>query len=393
MEIAHQKEDHTLVLLLKGRLDATWCHTLEETLAESIRSGEHHIHLDFEHVDYISSAGLRVLVATHRQLAEIKGGLAIRRPSKEVSDIFDLCGLWRVFVKAGEPGDAVEATVAFASAKAAWEIHPLPGSGVSQLEKTGSATPWEAAGGGVVSFPAGTSGIGVGAFGDSREDAAPRLGEFLAVGGCAAQLPPGDSMQPDFIITQEKLVPSVWVTSGLVVKGEFARLLRFEAAESARTIGLSEVAEVCLGESSAAFFVMVAETAGLVGATLRQSPADKIDDPFAFPDIRDRLEFTSERAFRDGTSLVCGVVALEGYGFEDRLRPIGGGLLGHFHAAAFPYRPIQKGRIGLQETVSLFFESQNIQSVLHLINDSRAPGGAGESEFYRGACWVSPIEP
>jgi anti-anti-sigma factor len=44
-------------------------------------------HLDFAGVDYISSAGLRVLVMTHRQLAEIRGALAIRQPSKEVSSI------------------------------------------------------------------------------------------------------------------------------------------------------------------------------------------------------------------------------------------------------------------------------------------------------------------
>lgn len=392
MEIQRHKEDRTLVLSLNGRLDAAWCPTLEQALSESIRAGEHHIHLDFEKVDYISSAGLRVLVATHRQLSSIKGGLAIRRPSKEVSSIFDLCGLWRVFVKAGDEGESGGGMVCFSSAKAEWEVHTLDPAASTKLRMVGTPTPWEAAEGEEIRFPAGTAGIGVGAFDDSRQNAGPRLGEFVAVGGCAAQLPPGGSMRPDFVIEQEKLVPSVWITSGLVATGEFARLLRFEAGEAARTIPLSEVAEVCLGESAATFFVMVAETAGLVGAALQCPPEHKVETPFAFPEIRNRLSFTSERSFRDGTALIAGVVALEGYGFEERLRPIGGGLLGHIHAAAFPYRPIQKGRIALEETVVSFFESQNIQSVLHLINDSRIPGGAGDSEFYRGACWASPIE-
>ncbi len=392
MEIQRHKEDRILVLSLRGRLDAAWCPALEQALSESIRAGEHRIHLDFENVDYISSAGLRVLVATHRQLAGIKGGLAIRKPSKEITAIFDLCGLWRVFVKAGEDGEAGSGISIFSSAQAEWEIHTLSSTASSKLRLVGGATPWEAAEGEEIAFPHGTAGIGVGAFGATRKDAGPRLGEFLAVGGCAAQLPPGGSMRPDFLITQEKLVPSVWVTSGLVASGEFARLLRFEAGEASRTVTLAEVAEVCLGDASAVFFVMLAETAGLVGASLQQPPHQRIEDPFAFPEIRNRLGFTSERSFRDGTSLVAGVVGLEGYGLEERLRPIGGGLLGHIHAAAFPYRPIQKGRVELGETVGAFFESQNIQSVLHLINDSRVPGGAGDSEFYRGACWVSPLD-
>jgi len=392
MEIQRIKDGQTLVLALNGRLDATWCPALEQMLSESIRAGEHHIHLDFEKVDYISSAGLRVLVATHRQLSGIKGSLAIRKPSKEVSSIFDLCGLWRVFVKAGDENDAGPAVVAFSSAKAEWEVHSLNPQASGKLRHAGAETPWEAAEGEPVSFPVGTAGIGVGAFGESRFDAGPRLGEFLAVGGCAAQLPPGGSMRPDFVITQEKFVPTVWVTSGLIVTGGFSRLLRFEAAESERTIGLAEIAEVCLGDSQAVFFAMFAETSGLVGATLQQPPDHKIENPFAFPEIRDRLGFTSERAFRDGTSLVVGVIAPEGGSAVARLRPIGGGLLGHIHAAAFPYRPIQKGRIGFEETTAIFFESQTILSVLHLINDPRVPGGAGDSEFYRGACWVSPLE-
>ena len=392
MEIQRYKEGQILVLALDGRLDATWCPALEQTLSESIRAGEHHIHLDFERVDYISSAGLRVLVATHRQLSGIKGSLAIRKPSKEVTSIFDLCGLWRVFVKADDDSSSAPAVVSFSSAKADWEVHSLAPQASGKLRHAGGATPWEAAEGEAVSFPTGTAGIGIGAFGESRFDAGPRLGEFLAVGGCAAQLPPGGSMRPDFVITQEKLVPMVWVTSGLIVTGEFSRLLRFEAVESERTVSLAEIAEVCLGDSQAIFFAMFAETSGLVGATLQEAPDHKIENPFAFPGIRDRIGFTSERAYRDGTSLVAGIVAPGGGGSDPCLRPIGGGLAGHIHAAAFPYRPIQKGRISFEETTTMFFESQSILSVLHLLNDPRVPGGAGDSEFYRGACWVSPLE-
>jgi hypothetical protein len=103
------------------------------------------------------------------------------------------------------------------------------------------------------------------------------------------------------------------------------------------------------------------------------------------------LNFTSERAFRDTTSLVTGVIARPGSSFETHLRPLAGGLLAHAHAAVFPYRPIRKGGIPLEETVRGLFESGGMQTVLHLLNDNREPDGAGDSEFTRGACWVAPI--
>jgi hypothetical protein len=76
------------------------------------------------------------------------------------------------------------------------------------------------------------------------------------------------------------------------------------------------------------------------------------------------------------------------------LRPLsraGTGISGHFHAAAFPYRTIQKGRLDLDATVGVLFENQGPKGLLHLLWDAREATGAGESRFVRGACWVGPI--
>lgn len=75
------------------------------------------------------------------------------------------------------------------------------------------------------------------------------------------------------------------------------------------------------------------------------------------------------------------------------VRPLGKGPwpAGHFHAAAFSYRPLQKGALDVKTTVSTLFEAETLQGVLHLLNDDREIAGAGQSEFVRGACWISPI--
>jgi hypothetical protein len=75
------------------------------------------------------------------------------------------------------------------------------------------------------------------------------------------------------------------------------------------------------------------------------------------------------------------------------VRPLGadGQLVGHFHAAAFSFRPFKKGRLPLAETVRRLFEDTGVQGVLHLLHDARPVVGVGQSEFSRGACWIGAI--
>jgi hypothetical protein len=42
-------------------------------------------------------------------------------------------------------------------------------------------------------------------------------------------------------------------------------------------------------------------------------------------------------------------------------------------------------------TVTTLFDAERLQGILHLLNDHREINGTGQSEFSRGACWISPI--
>ena len=149
--------------------------------------------------------------------------------------------------------------------------------------------------------------------------------------------------------------------------------------------------------------VIVAETAGLLGVSLRRSPAVEGDgesgvSPFAFPGVREWLSYSAERTHERSLALVAGIAARNHSSSAaeelfSMLRPLGSETWpqGHFHAAAFSYRPLQKGPLDLKMTVATLFEAQALQSVMHLINDTREISGAGESEFARGACWVGPV--
>jgi hypothetical protein len=197
---------------------------------------------------------------------------------------------------------------------------------------------------------------------------------------------------PDYLLSAGSFVPEVNMLYGVACEGQFASLARFEAAPDVRGAKLSAVVETALeiAGTDAAAVVVVAEAAGLVGAALRQSPAKEqamAAAMFGHPEIRNWISFTAEPAYAGSVCLLAGIVARGGKGkLESLLR---GSC--HFHAAAFHYRPIQKGEIDLRSTVKALFETQGLQGVLHLLHDRREAMGAGETELIRGAAWVGPI--
>jgi hypothetical protein len=143
--------------------------------------------------------------------------------------------------------------------------------------------------------------------------------------------------------------------------------------------------------------VMIAESAGLIGAALRRSPVLAPEsNAFEFPRIRDWLSFTAERAYTKSVVLAAGVAVR---GSAGPLAPVirtfpnasGLPVSGHFHAAAFSYRPLQRGHIDLKASIKSLFEGQTLESILHLLSDDRAFSGSGQSELVRGACWAAPI--
>jgi hypothetical protein len=158
-----------------------------------------------------------------------------------------------------------------------------------------------------------------------------------------------------------------------------------------------------MAKSDIVGLVIAAETSGLLGVSLRRSPAIQKDGgghaaPFGFPAVREWLSYSPERTHARSLTLVAGIVARNdshprASSLFSMIRPLGPAQwpAGHFHAAAFSYRPIEKGVLDLKKTTAGLFERQNLQSVVHLLNDTRQINGAGESEFVRGAFWVGSI--
>ncbi len=90
MIINMKQEGTNPVIALEGRLDTTTSPELEAQLKKPMESAET-LTLDFSKLDYISSAGLRVLLSAHKAMSA-KGGLKITNVNEIVREVFDVTG-------------------------------------------------------------------------------------------------------------------------------------------------------------------------------------------------------------------------------------------------------------------------------------------------------------
>lgn len=85
-----KKNENPAVLALSGRLDTTTAPELEAEISELLLT-ENALTLDLENLEYISSAGLRVILKTQKAL-DGKGGLKLTNVRDEVREVFDITG-------------------------------------------------------------------------------------------------------------------------------------------------------------------------------------------------------------------------------------------------------------------------------------------------------------
>ncbi len=92
MEIGARKEENVLVVTVGGRMDAVTAPDYEKWVKKWISSGEINLLIDLGHLDYISSAGLRAILVTSKDLNSRGGRQCFCSLQPAVKEIFDLSG-------------------------------------------------------------------------------------------------------------------------------------------------------------------------------------------------------------------------------------------------------------------------------------------------------------
>ena len=90
MTYTTKKDGNTLEIVVTGRLDTVSAPDLEKALMP-LPEGVNTLVYDFGKLDYISSAGLRVLLSAHKIMSK-KGGMKIVKVNEIVDEVFEVTG-------------------------------------------------------------------------------------------------------------------------------------------------------------------------------------------------------------------------------------------------------------------------------------------------------------
>ena len=416
MQITAHNDKDFRELQVSGRLDAEWADTLKQAIEDALREGAHSLLLDLSQVVYMSSAGLGVLVSAQKQFQKIRGSFGVKDCKGPVTEVIRLTGLskmllWNAQALTGSviaPPGAIQAMNRMVHAKHAdYTVYDLEPKAMMDWSVIGNPArlesgQYKADDAALTEITESTIALGLAAFTGDYTDQQASFGEMLALAGTAAVQPAGKSQRADYQSIQGEFRPRPEILYGIKMTGSPSHLLRFDINQRDRSAPLTDLVDEAMDamQYEAASVVFLAETSGLVGATLRRSLTERVagDSRFDHPEIREWLSFAPERIHVNAVVAIVGV-ALRASS-QDRyktllpfVRPMRSSddLLGHFHAAVFPFEPFKKRKIDLNESVGSLFSSGQLQAVMHLLNDDRPLSGAGDSEFVRGACWIGPL--
>lgn len=90
MNIVKTRQDNALTVALEGRLDTTTAPELEAALTDEL-DGVAALTMDLEKLDYISSAGLRVLLSAQKRMMK-QGEMKVTHVNETIMEIFEVTG-------------------------------------------------------------------------------------------------------------------------------------------------------------------------------------------------------------------------------------------------------------------------------------------------------------
>lgn len=90
MEIIKNKEGNSFKIALTGRLDTSTAPEFEAVVNNEF-DGVEYAELDFSGLEYVSSAGLRVLLAAQKKM-NVQGEMVIKNVNSEIYEVFEITG-------------------------------------------------------------------------------------------------------------------------------------------------------------------------------------------------------------------------------------------------------------------------------------------------------------
>ncbi len=416
MEIQFQRRENILHVSLQGRFDAAGSRSVESSLVPSFLPDDRYLILDMVRVDYLSSAGLRVILSLHKHFAKAGGSIAVTGLQPYCQGVLDVAGFSSAFpIFASNPDATVfmEKMIRERRLIEKWdELETIDLECgkfrfIAQMESHCAAevlghvndvlysrvTPDHLSS---KNFFSTEYSIGLGGLGERLNDYFPIMGEMITIGGTMVWLPTDGNDTPDFLIPR-KDTGQITIRTGFNVSiaGGFNELVSFESASPEGTSvdtlysALYQLAKTRRSDYHGVLgLAMQAQMPAVYGAGIKFSPilerapenGEMIIHPSNHPQW---FDFDSTPRHRNMTGLICGVgvdltADLSHYNQDEfssvfYIHPTHAKneqVLLHNHAVIFHSLPFPEQPVNFEREITKVVEEGDFADMRHLLDRS-----------------------
>ena len=341
------------ILEIQGRIDGLTAPEIKRAFDLSVNEGHRQLIVDFREVNYLSSAGLRIILETHKSLRTIGGELILLSIPPVVSDVFRVSGmapLLNIFSDMASLRKHLN-EVTGSSTGTHVEHEGISFEMISKPAEAGILTPvgspekllradYDA--GDIVKMTQSEIrfGTGISVVGDSFGDIRDLFGESVILNHHYFSLPAVRRPIVDYSYHSENLSRSINFMHGFGLSGDFSRILRFETSGEPLTLDRLARAAGNFAASPVFGIVLLALSGGILGMHLKRSPVREnrparpgIMEAGNFPDW---ISYPLEEEGLHKTIVAAGIAVKESGQIPDARKPLfpsGSGI--HLHAAIF----------------------------------------------------------
>ena len=418
LQIASQLHNRTLLVAPQGRLDTFGSGELQKALEAGMAAQPVvGVVLDMTAVDYLSSATLRVLLATHKKLAAVGGALALAGVQSYGQQVIDMAGFAGMFPQFDSAAEALRFCDSVAREKELierWnelETTGVPG-GTIRIVPVGKGEGAILVMGDVKDvlysrvtpahmrskrFSETEYSIGLGGLGERLDDYFPIMGEMITIGGTMVWLPTDGHDTPDFLIPKaDKGQVMLRTGFNVSVAGGFNELMVFESADPKGTAinvlyrALFDLAVRRRKDYKGVLgLAMIANMSEVYGSGIKKSPikdfAPANGEMVVQPsNTKEWFDFDATPRHTDVTALICGVGAdltsdLSRYDSEQLNRVFyinpantgGKTEMLHDHAVMFRPLPLPERAVNLDQEIRKIVEAGEFVDMRHLLDNSK----------------------
>ena len=415
MKIENKIQQEINIVNLNGRLDSFSSLEIGEKFDSFINSGSYKFIIDFSDLDYLSSAGIRILLQLKKRSTKLNGDVKFANVAPYPLNVLKISGFLNIFSVYENVDVALRSyfqeNKSENNTSCTQELYETS-IGTFRFEKKPQRTSKLRVMGNNQDFLFAKCRkeniyseslnslkytLGIGALGDKPDDFFDNIGELMIVGGTVVWVPTDGHNIPDFLIPQEKSdTIKVHTAFHIVLENTFNEIVRFEAKNPNDGVSLENIYKSLFELSKERIpefkgilsSVMRVDVGAIFGAGIKKAPIIKNSpangEMITHRDnIKDWLNFQVDYEHQNTTALIVGIgIDLKSYEKSlaiDSIFQINQDQkkqqMLHNHAAIFEFFPEKYQSYELEQEIDNVINNGEFVGMQHLLDRSTIKKG------------------